>query len=56
MMKIHIGLETELKDKKVIINLDPEAFANVYGAEEEIEEITKKELKENLKENGYKVK
>ena len=51
-----LGLETELKDKKLIINLDPETFASVYGAEEEIEEITKKELKENLKENGYKVK
>lgn len=48
------GMEIKQKSKKIIIELDAEQYADMYGAE--IEEISKDELKAQLEEEGYKVK
>ena len=48
------GMEIKKKSKKIIIELDAEQYADMYGAE--IEEISKDELKAQLEEEGYKVK
>lgn len=48
------GIEVEQKNKKIIIELDAEQYASMYG--EEIEEISKDELKAQLEEEGYDVK
>ena len=48
------GMEIKQESKKIIIELDAEQYADMYGAE--IEEISKDELKAQLEEEGYKVK
>ena len=50
---VELDYEIELKGKKVIMKLDAEAF---YSMEGEAEGATKEELKEQLEEEGYKVK
>lgn len=48
------GLEIKQSGKKVIMELDAEAYAEMSG--EELEEVSKDELKEQLEEEGYEVK
>ncbi len=48
------GLEVEQKGKKVIMKLDAKAFAEMEGASEV--DVDKDTLKEQLEEEGYKVK
>lgn len=49
-----LGMEVKQSGKKVIVELDAEAFAEMYGVENE--EISKDELKAQLEEDGYDVK
>jgi len=49
-----MGFEIKQKGKKIIMELDAEAYAEMSG--EEVEEVSKEELKEELEEEGYKVK
>ena len=54
MSEEDMGFEVEQKGKKVVIELDAKAYAEMSG--EEVSEVSKKELKEELEEEGYKVK
>lgn len=52
-----IDIEPELKGKKIIMEIDVKEYAEMAGVDEdEIESTSKKELKEELKEQGYKVR
>lgn len=48
------GIEIEGKGKKIIMNLDANAFATMGGVE--ITETSKDDIKKSLEEEGYKVK
>lgn len=48
------GIEIEGKGKKIIMNLDANAFAKMGGVE--ITETSKDDIKKSLEEEGYKVK
>lgn len=48
------GLEVEQKDKKVIITMDPETFADEEGLDDS--DLTKDSIKKSLEEAGYTVK
>lgn len=48
------GFEVEQKGKKIIMELDAKAFATMEG--EDDLKVSKEELKEELEEQGYKVK
>ena len=54
MSEEDMGFEVEQKGKKVVIELDAKAYAEMSG--EEVSEVSKEELKKQLKEDGYKVK
>ena len=57
LMFASIGANVEQNGKKITIELDSEAFAKMAGIEEEeMTDISKKELKKQLEEDGYKVK
>lgn len=49
-----MGFDVKQKGKKVIVKLDAEAYAEMSG--EDMEEVSKDEIKESLEEEGYKVK
>ena len=51
-----MGMEIKQSGKKVIMELDAEAFAEMIGEDVEDLEVSKEELKESLEEEGYKVK
>lgn len=53
MLKM-MGMEIEGKGKKIIMNLDANAFATMGGVE--ITETSKDDIKKSLEEEGYKVK
>lgn len=54
MGKDSSGIEIEGKGKKIIMNLDANAFATMGGVE--ITETSKDDIKKSLEEEGYKVK
>ena len=52
-----LGTDVEQSGKKITIELDAEVFAEIGGLDEdELTGISKKELKEQLEAEGYKVK
>lgn len=51
-----VGMEVKRSGKKVVMELDAEAFAEMMGEDVEDLEVSKEELKESLEEEGYKVK
>jgi len=53
MSEEDMGMEVKQSGKKVIMELDAEAYADMEGADLE---VSKDELREELEEEGYKVK
>ena len=50
------GIEVEQKNKKVVITLDAETFAEMEGIDADDKSMSKEEIKKSLEEDGYKVK
>lgn len=51
-----IDLDTKVKGKKLVINLDAKEFATLSEVDVSEEKVDKDELKKSLEEDGYKVK
>lgn len=50
------GLKVEQKGKKVIMKIDAKTFAEMSDSETDADSLTKAKVKEQLEEQGYKVK